>query len=140
MSKTAEEYALDLANLLTVYQKNAGVPMPGSHARVEIMRTILSWMGCPQPEPKGKMSYADLIRYAEAHGADERAVLRYFAHVQVEFMKELPDDQLIEAVLEGGFTMSVEDLSADWEEHTVDEQDAIIPLMVDWWSGEVKNG
>lgn len=50
MSKTAEEYALDLANLLTVYQKNAGVPMPGSHARIEILRTILGWMGCPQPE------------------------------------------------------------------------------------------
>lgn len=51
MSKTATEYALDLANRLTLCQREAGVPIPPEPERVEIMRTILGWMGCPQPEP-----------------------------------------------------------------------------------------
>lgn len=43
------ELALELANMLTSFQKRAQVPIPPDHVRVEIMRTILNWMGEPQP-------------------------------------------------------------------------------------------
>lgn len=45
----ATKLALDLANMLTHFQKLAGVPIPVDLERVEIMRTILNWMGQPQP-------------------------------------------------------------------------------------------
>lgn len=48
---SATELAIDLANILTTFQLAAGVPIPPELTRVEIMRTILSWMGQPQPQP-----------------------------------------------------------------------------------------
>ena len=128
-----EELAFELANTLTRFQKQVGIPIPPDLERVEIMRTILGWMGCPQPPVRGKMSYADLVRFAHGHGKQERDVLRYFAYVQAHFILEQTDEELIEGILEGSFAMSVKDVKDDWEEHTLDEQDEIIPAMMAWW-------
>ncbi len=48
-------HAFNLANLLTVAQLECGVPIPPNAERIEILKTIMGWLGMEQ-KIKGRLN------------------------------------------------------------------------------------
>lgn len=81
------------------------------------------------------MDWEDLIEWAKAQGKTERDVHLWFAKADATYIRDLNDDQLLEALMDnGGFSSSLEDAKIQWAGLDSETMQNYLVYMTDAWA------